>query len=103
MKGLSYRDFFTLCMKERDDKRCSFMILIHEDCFIACCMNLLQTSVKTSGLEKLKPSLTSNFFYSNAGFDSDDINYFCFYCQKIILVGFSEQLHCITCHITYSF
>ena len=83
------------------------MISTHEDCFIACCMNFLQTSVKISGLEKRKSSLTSNCFHSNAGFDSDDdddmssclttnfdeqnINYFCLYCQKIISVGFSEK------------
>ena len=118
MKDLSYRDFFTLCIKERDDKRCSFMIWTHEDCFIACCMTFFQTSVKISGLEKLKLSLTSNCFYSNAGFDSDDhddvsscittnfdeqnISYFCFYCQNIILVGFREKLHCIACRINYS-
>ena len=53
MKALSYRDFFTLYMKERDDKRCSLMISTHEYSFIACCMNFLQTSVKISGLEKL--------------------------------------------------
>ena len=103
------------------------MISTDEDCFIACCMNFLYTSVKTSGLERLNPSLKSNCFYFNDGFDSDDdedhdddddddvsscittifdkqnINYFCFHCQKIILVGFSKELHCIACRMTYSF
>ena len=36
MKDLSYTDFFTLCIKERDDKRCSLMISTDEDCFNVC-------------------------------------------------------------------
>ena len=47
------------------------MFTTHEDCFVACCMDFLKTSAKISGLEKLKPLLVTNCFYSG-GFDSDD-------------------------------
>ena len=87
-------------MKERDDRKNSFMITTHEDCFIASCMDFLKTSVKISGLEKLTRLLVSNCFY-DGGFDSDEeddeksscininvdeqnINRFSFCCQKII-------------------
>ena len=72
IKDLSYSGFCILCMKERDDKKCSFIIATHEDCFIDCCIDFLKTSVKISGPEKLNPLLMSNCFYSAAGFDSDD-------------------------------
>ena len=113
IKNICYREFFSLCMKERDDRKNSFMITTHEDCFIAFCMDFLKTSVKISGLEKLTRLLVSNCFY-DGGFDSDEeddeksscininvdeqnINHFSFCCQKIILNSFSEELRCITC------
>ena len=113
MKNVCYREFFSLCMKERDDRKNFFMITTHEDCFIACSMNFLKISVKISGLEKLNPLLVSNCFYSgefdsddqddeeslciNMNFDEQNINYFCLCCQKIILNSFSEELRYITC------
>ena len=30
-------------------------------------------------------------------FDEQNTNYFCFCCQKIILISFSKELHCTTC------
>ena len=120
MKNLCYRGFFSLCMKERDDGKNSFMIATHEDCFIAFCFNpcfinyfmdFSKISVKISGLEKFKLLLVSDCFYSgefhsddeddeeslciNMNFDEQNINYFCFCCQNI-LNSFSEEL----CHIT---
>ena len=99
-------------MKGRDDRKNCFVITPHEDCFIACCIDLLKTSVKISRLEKLKPLLVSNFF--SGGYDSDDeideesscidinfdeqnITHFCFCCQKTILNSFSKELRYITC------
>ena len=113
MENLCSRKFFSLCLKERDYKKNSFMITTHEDCFIGCCLYFLKISVKISWLEKLKLLLVSKYFYSG-GFDSDDeddeeslcinmdfdvqnINYFCFCCQKVILNSFSEELRYITC------
>ena len=112
MKDSFYIEFFSLCMKERDDRKTSFIITTHEDCFIVCCKYFLKITIKISGFKKIKPLLVSNCFYSNGGFESeseDDVsscinmnfdeqntNYFCFCCQKIILNSFSERLHYIT-------
>ena len=121
MKNLCCGEFFSLCMKERDDGKNVFMITNHEDCFIAFCFNpcftdffidFSKTSVKISGLEKFKLLLISDCFYSgefhsndeddmessciNMNFDEQNINYFCFCCQKF-LNSFSEELSHITC------
>ena len=71
MKDSSYREFFSLCMKERDDRKTSFMIITHDDCFIVSCTDFLKTFVKVSRLKKLKPLLISNCFYSSAEFGSE--------------------------------
>ena len=71
MNDLFYREFFSLCMKQRDDKKTSFIITTHDDSFIACCMDFLKTKTKISGLKKLKLLMVSNYFYSNAGFGSE--------------------------------
>ena len=65
MKNLCYREFFSLCMKEMDNRKNSFLIKTHEDCFIACCMDFLKTSVKISGLEKLNGIKVWVFFEKN--------------------------------------
>ena len=85
------------------------MTTTHDGCFIVCCKDFLKTLVKISGLKKLKPLLVSNCFYSSAGFgseseddesscininfDEQNIDYFCFCRQIIILNSFSEELH----------
>ena len=110
MKDSPYREFFSLFMKERDDRETPFIITTHDDSFYVCCMDFLKTTIKISGLKKLKPLLVLNCVYSNAGFESeseDDVSScinmnfdeqnvgFC--CQKIILNCFTERLHFITC------
>ena len=103
MKDLFYRELFSLCMKERDDRKTYFIITTHDECFVVSCMDFLKTTIKTSGLKKLKLLLISNCFYSKAGFESEsdevsscrninfeeqNIDYFCFCCQKVILNSF---------------
>ena len=48
MKDLSYREFFGLCMKERDDRKTSFIITTHDDHFIVCCMDFLKITIQIS-------------------------------------------------------
>ena len=63
MKDSSYGEFFSVCMKERDDRKTSFLITSHDDCcFIVCCMDFFKTTIKISGLKKLNPLLVSNYF-----------------------------------------
>ena len=70
---LFYSEFFNLYLKERNEKRTSFMISTHDNCFIVCCKDFLKIIIEITSLEKLKPLLSSNYFFSN-GFDSDSKN-----------------------------
>ena len=101
-KDSSYKQFFSFFNIKRDVRKRSLMLTSHEDCFIACCKDFLKTIIKISGLKELQPSLVSNCFYSSAGFgsgsydeksscininfDDQNIEYFRFCCQKIILL-----------------
>ena len=50
MKDSSYKQCLSLYMKDKNDRKTSFMIATHDDCFIVCCKNFLKTLVKISRL-----------------------------------------------------
>ena len=59
----SYREFFSYSTKERDDRKTSFIITTHDDCFWT------QETYPVAGIEL--------FFFSNAGFQlepEDDVS-----------------------------
>ena len=69
-KDVVYEEFFNLCLHQRN-RKISFMIMeTHDDCFIVCCKDFLKATVKDLGLNKIKPLLLLDWFYSS-GFDSD--------------------------------
>ena len=88
------------------------MIMMTQDnCLIACCKDFLKTLIQYFKLNKIKPLLLSDSFYFcgiasdtetgdiiriKTNFDKENIDYFCFCCQRIILKNFSDELHHIT-------
>ena len=110
-----YRDFFNYCMNEKHDRKNSFVTMRKDTRFIACCKDFLKTLIKKKGLNKIKKTLASNCFYSS-GIDSgseDDVmscindeqnlDYYCFICQRNILDSFSDELHYIDSNIVNCF
>ena len=110
-----YRDFFNYCMNEKHGRKNSFVTMRKDTRFIACCKDFLKTLIKKKGLNKIKKTLASNCFYSS-GIDSgseDDVmscindeqnlDYYCFICQRNILDSFSDELHYIDSNIVNCF
>ena len=112
VKNLVYADFFHHCLQVKKDKRKSFMIMStkndHDDYFIACCTRFICIEFEDpSKLDCINLiMITNRFYHDNDGIsdstetcvntnfdDKEDIDNFCFYCQRIILHNFSSNLH----------
>ena len=117
IEDLCCAEFFNLCLQAKSQKRNSLMICHflsmkdnsdRDECYIACCTHFVNSELEDpSKLEGIDPPLTRNCFcYSdddncltcvNANFGSkkQDINTFCFCCQREILQNFSSKLYLI--------
>ena len=110
-----YRDFFNYCMNENHD---NYVTTRKDTRFIACCKDFLKTLIKKNGLNKIETTLASNCFYSsginsgyedevvsciNTHFDEQNLDYYCFICQRNILDSFSDELHYIDSNVVNCF